>query len=249
MTGARLDSSCRSASAARSSPGICADGGAGRDRGHRVGSTTAGAHGGPDDATCAPLVLARRHPPPGRLLLGVLPGLARPHQPGGRDGPVPRGGRSHAERQDHEPGRAGDSGLARTRRGRQREERPAPPHAGDAGPPRPGVVHRPHRQHRGTGEHLVAAHPLRRMARGHAGSRPTCARPPRGKAPRQTASSGTPRRRSSWLRCFVAAALDRRTMTDVVRWVDTQEAGRGGRHPRAGRTARGAARGGGNLVP
>ena len=43
--------------------------------------------------------------------------------------------------------------------------------------------------------------------------------------------------------------LGGRTMADVVRWVDTQEVGRGGRHPRAGRGARGAGRGPGLVVP
>ena len=51
------------------------------------------------------------------------------------------------------------------------------------------------------------------------------ARRPRQTARRRTASSGTPRPPSSWPPCSCAAALDRRTMADVVRWVDTQEVG------------------------
>ena len=48
---------------------------------------------------------------------------------------------------------------------------------------------------------------------------------------------------------FVAAALDGRTMADVVRWVDTQEVGEVAAILERGRAGRGAARGGGDLVP
>ena len=62
-----------------------------------------------------PLRVAADGAPPGRLLLGVLPGVARPHGRGGGAGPVAGGGRADPEREDHEPGRAGHSGLARAR--------------------------------------------------------------------------------------------------------------------------------------
>ena len=115
---------------------------------------------GPGDATCGRCGWPAEGAPPGRLLLGVLPGVARLTGPGGRDGAVAGRGRAHPEWEDHELGGAGHSGLAGPGAGRQRQERPPPSHPGDAGAPGPGVVHRPDRLHGSTGQYLVTAHRL-----------------------------------------------------------------------------------------
>ena len=66
-----------------------------------------------------------RHGPPHS---GRAAGVAAPHGRGRRGRAVPRRGRSHPERQDVVPGRAGDPGVARARGRGERQERPAAQH-------------------------------------------------------------------------------------------------------------------------
>ncbi len=244
--------------------GLPADGAATRSRGRVVrrrlhdGAGTAGAQrpdrtrrgGALGPATRPPAAAGRTRrsaagaPPPRRAARrGATDG------PGGGDGTVPGGDRTDAEREDHELGGAGHSGLAGSRRGRQRQERPPAPHTGDTGAPGPGLVHRPDRVPRGPGP--APGHPLTGCGEWREACRAAAELCEAAKGEGTTADGEFWYATAAKLLAplFVAAALDRRTMADVVRWVDTQEVGEVSSHFGAGGVARGPARRRGDLVP
>ena len=188
--------------------------------------TPAGSPLGPATRPAPAAGRRRTGAPPGRLLLGrAARGWRGSAGPGRRAGPVAGRRRPDPEREDHEPGRAGHPRLARPGAGGQRQERPPAPHAGDAGAPRPGLVHRPDGRARGPGPAPGRrSRACGRVARGVPGRRPLC---------EAAKGDGTTADGEFWYATaakllaplFLAAALDGRSMADVVRWVDTQEVG------------------------
>ena len=202
--------------------------GAADGRGRPVRTTATAAAGRPLGAAARPAPAARRRRPallPGRLLLGVLPGVARVVGPGGRDGPVPGRGR------------------ARPRAGRRRAWPSRPSSAGTAPswPPASRAISSGTRW----GHGRVWARCGASTRRAAPGARPSTWSPLTGcgewrEACRAAAElceaakgEGTTADGEFWYATaakllaplFVAAALDGRTMADVVRWVDTQEVG------------------------